>query len=117
MAFDDAGATRYRRICRVQVRASALWPGLVPFEKRIRMNMSQDTFNKVVTLTLLVFCMGMFFASWLSGKPIDLQSFLILIAPILTHSIHLITNKVTDRVATIQPTQKNGIIASVPPQP
>jgi hypothetical protein len=41
--------------------------------------------------------MIMFSASWYTGKPIDLNGFLILVTPVSTHSIHLISNKFSDR--------------------
>lgn len=62
--------------------------------------MSQDMFNKVVTLTLLLFTMIMFALSWYTGKPIDLNGFLILIAPIITHTTHLVSNKFSDKMGS-----------------
>jgi len=61
------------------------------------LNMSQDTFNKFITLTLLLYTMIMFSASWYTGKPIDLTGFLTLTAPLITHTIHLISNKLPDK--------------------
>jgi len=77
--------------------------------------MSQDTFNKVVTLALLAFCMAMFAVSWLLNRPLDLNGFLILIAPILNLAITLVTNKLPDKVPTVPP--KSGTIngGNVPP--
>lgn len=54
--------------------------------------MSQDTFNKLITTSLLLYAMIMFSLSWYTGKAIDLQGFLMLIAPMLTHTIHIITD-------------------------
>ena len=56
------------------------------------MSMSQDTFNKIVTMMLMVYCMGMFAISWYTGKSLDLNGFLILLAPILTHLGHVVTD-------------------------
>ncbi len=67
----------------------------------IRINIDQDSFNKIVTLLLLVYCMGMFSASWYTGKTIDLQGFLILLAPIITHLGHLVADNRRE-VAVIQ---------------
>lgn len=63
--------------------------------------MSQDNFNKLVSTTLLVFCMIMFALSWYTGKNIDLQGFMILMAPILTHLGHLVVDN-TYQLATIK---------------
>lgn len=56
------------------------------------MTISQDTFNKLITSTLLLYCMTMFSMSWYTGKAIDLQGFLMLVAPMLTHAIHLVAD-------------------------
>lgn len=56
------------------------------------MKISQDTFNKLITTSLLLYTMVMFSLSWYTGKIIDLQGFLILIAPMLTHTVHLVTD-------------------------
>jgi hypothetical protein len=61
------------------------------------MNITQDAFNKLVTLILLIYVMIMFSASWYTGKPIDLNGFLTLTAPIITHTVHLISNKFSDK--------------------
>jgi len=58
--------------------------------------MSQDTFNKIITLSLLLYCMSMYLLSWLFVKPIDLEGFLILITPLIAHTIHLVSNKALD---------------------
>lgn len=58
------------------------------------MIISQDLFNKLVTSSLLVYCMIMYSISFVQNRPLDLNNFLILIAPLLTHTIHLIDNKV-----------------------
>lgn len=56
------------------------------------MNISQDTFNKLITTSLLAYTMVMFSVSWYTGKPIDLQGFLMLVAPLVTHTVHLIAD-------------------------
>ncbi len=58
--------------------------------------MSQDTFNKLVTSFLLVFCATLFTLAWWTGKAIDLRSFLVLIAPILAHTVHLVTDNMVN---------------------
>lgn len=60
------------------------------------MNLTQDMYNKLITTALLVYCMFMFSFSWALNKPLDLQGFLILVAPLLTHVVHLVSNKVPD---------------------
>jgi hypothetical protein len=56
--------------------------------------MKQETFNKIITISLMLYCMTMFSASWWTDKPLDLQSFAILIAPLLTHISHIVTQGV-----------------------
>lgn len=55
------------------------------------MNISDDTFNKFITLLYIVFCMIMYAWSFGTGKPLDLTNISILIAPILPHALHLVT--------------------------
>jgi hypothetical protein len=72
----------------------------------------QDMFNKVVTLSLLVYCMGMFLISFVTGKAIDLQGFLILITPLIAHTIHLINNKTINAEEKVK-LQQNGVTNNV----
>lgn len=64
------------------------------------MNISQDTFNKLVTTTLLVYCMFMYTLSFITGKPLDLNSFLVLVAPLVAHTTHLIANTVNNNISS-----------------
>ena len=49
---------------------------------------------------LLLFSMIMYITSWYTGKPLDLQGFLIMLAPILTHLGHIVADN-RKEVATI----------------
>lgn len=55
------------------------------------MNISQDTFNKMVTTALLVFFMVMYTISFLTGKTIDWQVLLGFIIPTVNHIAHQVT--------------------------
>ncbi len=66
--------------------------------------MSQDSFNKIVTTILLTYCMALYAVSWYTGKPIDLQGVLILLAPIVTHMGHIVADNRKEVVSI----QKNG---------
>lgn len=57
---------------------------------------NQDTFNKLVTLLLLVYCMVMFSWSQFTGRQLNLEGFLAFVAPIVTHTIHLIDGKMVN---------------------
>lgn len=59
--------------------------------------MSQDLFNKIVTLSMLLYSMIMFALSWYTGRAIDLNGYLIIAAPILTHGTHIVSNKFKDK--------------------
>jgi hypothetical protein len=58
--------------------------------------------------------MILFALSWYTGKPLDLQSFLVFAAPILTHAFHIVTDsqvKLTTLKSSAQTVQegiKNG---------
>jgi len=58
---------------------------------------SQDTFNKVVTLTLLLYVMTMYTLSWILNRPLNLENFWVLAGPVMTHGMHLLSNKIKDR--------------------
>ena len=62
--------------------------------------MKQDTFNKVITTSLLLYAFIMFTWSFIAGKSIDLNSYMVLLAPLLTHIAHLLSNKITDRAGS-----------------
>lgn len=55
--------------------------------------MSQDTFNKIVTSSMLIFFMTMFALSWYTNKPIDLAAAATFLVPMVTHTTHIITNR------------------------
>jgi energy-converting hydrogenase Eha subunit C len=52
--------------------------------------MSQDTFNKIITVSLMLYAMVMFTISFVIQRPLDLSGYSVLIAPVVTHTIHLI---------------------------
>jgi hypothetical protein len=63
------------------------------------MNISQDTFNKIVTLMLCTFFMAMYMVSFISGKTLDVQALLGFIIPIVAHSAHLMYNMTTNKAS------------------
>lgn len=73
---------------------------------------SQDTFNKIMTTILLLYCMIMYALSWYTGRVLDLQGFLILLAPILTHMGHLLTGSRKDIAVINQERISNGLPTS-----
>jgi len=54
-------------------------------------NISQDTFNKILTMLLMVFFMTMYVASWLTGKVVDWQLLLTFLIPIVNNAVHQLT--------------------------
>ncbi len=72
---------------------------------------NQDDFNKVITSALMLFCMIMFAFSWYTGKLLDIQGFLILLAPIFTHLGHIVTDN-TRAVATIKKEEAVAVSSS-----
>lgn len=66
--------------------------------------MSQDTFNKIVTTSLLLYAMIMYAWSFLIQRQLDIAGYSVLIAPVITHTIHLVTNKTTQVAPPVQPT-------------
>lgn len=62
--------------------------------------MKQDLFNKLVTTALLMYAMVMYTLSWWLQKPLDLTGFMTLLAPILTHGLHLVSNKISDKAGS-----------------
>jgi hypothetical protein len=70
------------------------------------MIISQDTYNKIVTTLYMVFCMAMFAWSYGTGRPLDLTNLSVLIAPILPHAIHILT-----QTGIVQAQiKKNGVV-------
>lgn len=55
-------------------------------------NISQDDFNKIMTLLLLVFFMVMYSISFITNRPLNITGMLGFLLPIITHSGHLFTN-------------------------
>lgn len=55
------------------------------------MNISDDTFNKALTLLLLLYVMAMYTISYFTGKPLDLYNLLVFIAPLFNNIVHLVT--------------------------
>jgi len=53
--------------------------------------MSQDTFNKIVTLVLFTFFMVMYVVSFVTGKAVDWQMLLTFLVPTLNHIMHQYT--------------------------
>lgn len=74
------------------------------------MSIPQDTFNKIVTLTLLVFFMAMYAWSFGTGKPLNLQSLAGFLIPVITHGSHLFYNFAGSK------TSVNAAQSSVSPQ-
>ena len=61
--------------------------------------MSQDSFNKLVTLILLGYTMLMFTLAYVMNRQLDLQGFFIIIAPLVSHAIQLVDNKIESKNA------------------
>ena len=55
------------------------------------MNITDDTFNKALTLMLLIYVMVMYTVSYLTGKPLDLYNLLAFLAPLFNNIVHLVT--------------------------
>lgn len=49
------------------------------------MNISQDTFNKLVTITLLIYFMMIYTLSFILNKPLDIPSLMGFFFPLLAH--------------------------------
>jgi hypothetical protein len=56
----------------------------------MRTMVSQDTFNRLITVAFLSSTMTLVWLSWWTGKPIDITSFLSLLVPVATHISHII---------------------------
>lgn len=69
---------------------------------------NQDMFNKCITVALLLYCMTMFAWSQFTGHILNLEGFLAFVAPIVTHTIHLINNKTINADQKVE-IQKNAI--------
>ncbi len=69
--------------------------------------MSQETFNKIVTIILLVYFMSLYAASWIMNKPVDIAGLAAFLVPIVTHGLHIVTQSSIERT-TIK--AKNGTL-------
>lgn len=83
------------------------------------MNMSQDTFNKLITIYLFLFISAVFLYGMISGKTVDWQLFLGFIVPSATHAVHLITgaqltteNIKSQTAIAVSPNTTNGATTS-----
>lgn len=79
------------------------------------MNISQDTFNKCVTIILFAYFLTMYTISYFTGKPLNIDSAIALAVPTFNHVIHQITQTqvLTKNIAATQATkvasiQQNG---------
>lgn len=63
--------------------------------------MSQDTFNKIITLGLFLFFMAVFIASFITGKSVDWQTLTVFIIPTVAHIVNQF-NTTTVTTANIQ---------------
>lgn len=54
------------------------------------MHISQDDFNKLVTMIMLVYFMVMYSASFITGRHLDILDALSFLIPVITHTTHLI---------------------------
>lgn len=76
------------------------------------MNISQDTFNKIISILLFSYFLVMYTLSYITGKPLSIESALTLAVPTINHIVHQITqaqvvtknieSATTTQVATIQ---------------
>jgi len=55
------------------------------------MNISQETFNKIITVILFSFFMVMYALSWYTGKNVDWQALLTFLVPTMNHIMHQYT--------------------------
>lgn len=55
------------------------------------MNITDDTFNKMLTIILLLYVMVMYTVSYITGKPLDLYNLLAFLAPLFNNIVHLVT--------------------------
>ena len=86
------------------------------------MSLTQETFNKLITASLMLFFMIMYVLSFITGKTVDWNQLLVFIVPTLNHIVHQITqNQLTTKnidartqkaITQIQVTGTNG----TPPQ-
>lgn len=76
--------------------------------------MSQDLFNKIVTIVLLAFFMTMFVVSFITNKPLNVQDMLAFLIPTVNHVVHQITGSqvvmknVDAQIATVTAGSTNG---------
>jgi len=53
--------------------------------------MSQVIFNRIITMTMLLFFMGMYAYSFITGRPLDVAGLLAFTVPTTNHIVHQIT--------------------------
>ena len=53
------------------------------------MGITQETFNRILAISLFVFFGAVFVASFVTGKPVDWQALTVFLIPVLTHVAHL----------------------------
>ena len=70
------------------------------------MNISQDSFNKLVTIVLMTFFMGMYVVSFITGKHLDVEGMLGFLIPTLNHVVHQITQAQMSATSINASTQK-----------
>lgn len=77
------------------------------------MNLSQDQFNKLITLLLFTFFMVMYVISFVTNKPIDWQAMIAFVIPTANHIAHQITGtQVTLKNVDAQIAGTNGATPS-----
>lgn len=72
------------------------------------MNISQDTFNKLVTFSMLIYFMAMFAISYFLGRPLDIASIAAFLVPMVTHTTHLLTASV-DKKTDVSAISQQGV--------
>lgn len=61
--------------------------------------MSQETFNKIIMIVLLVFFMIMYMISFVTGKPLDLKDLLGFFIPMIAHVGHMLYNLTNNKIS------------------
>lgn len=71
--------------------------------------MKQDTFNRGYTIFLTLLFAGTFIYSMMTGKHIDLSTYLPFIVPTINHAMHLITRTTIITTGNGNATQKGEV--------
>ncbi len=61
------------------------------------MMINQGDYNKFIGMIFFLYCLLLYAVGWWTGKPIDLGSLWIFLAPIVTHGLHIVTDGVITR--------------------